>query len=81
MNKVEKKAKVDTKNEKETPNVIKKKFDGFVVSDKMNKTIVVKVDSTKIHPKYKKRYTLKVRKNILRMMKRMRPKLAIRLSL
>jgi len=37
--------------------IIKKRFDGFVVSDKMNKTIVVKVDSTKIHPKYKKRYT------------------------
>ena len=57
MNKVEKKAKVDTKNEKETPNVIKKKFNGVVVSDKQDKTIVVKVDSVKIHPKYKKRYT------------------------
>ncbi len=37
--------------------VIKKKFNGIVVSDKMEKTIIVKVDSTKIHPKYKKRYT------------------------
>jgi small subunit ribosomal protein S17 len=37
--------------------IIKKKFDGVVISDKMNKTIVVKVNSTKIHPKYKKRYT------------------------
>ena len=37
--------------------IIKKKFDGIVTSDKMNKTIVVKVDSTKIHSKYKKRYT------------------------
>lgn len=37
--------------------IIKKKFDGVVLSDKMNKTIVVKVDSTKTHPKYQKRYT------------------------
>lgn len=36
---------------------IKKKFNGVVVSDKNDKTIVVKVDSIKIHPKYKKRYT------------------------
>ena len=39
-------------------NIIKKKFNGIVVSDKMDKTIVVKVDSVKIHPKYKKRYTI-----------------------
>jgi small subunit ribosomal protein S17 len=38
--------------------VIKKKFKGEVVSDKMDKTIVVKVDSVKVHPKYKKRYTV-----------------------
>ena len=38
--------------------IIKKKFDGIVVSDKMDKTIVVKVDRVKIHPKYKKRYTV-----------------------
>lgn len=31
-------------------------FKGMVTSDKMNKTIVVAVESTKIHPKYKKRY-------------------------
>lgn len=31
-------------------------FKGVVTSDKMNKTIVVAVESTKIHPKYKKRY-------------------------
>ncbi len=48
----------DLKSKQEdVKNIIKKKFDGIVVSDKMNKTIVVKVDSTKIHPKYKKRYT------------------------
>lgn len=38
--------------------VIKKKFNGVVISDKMDKTIVVKVDSVKVHPKYKKRYTI-----------------------
>jgi len=38
--------------------VIKKTFNGEVVSDKMDKTIVVKVDSVKIHPRYKKRYTV-----------------------
>ena len=37
--------------------VIKKKFNGEVVSSKMDKTIVVRVDSVKIHSKYKKRYT------------------------
>lgn len=36
---------------------IKKKFSGVVVSHAMNKTIVVKVDSVKIHPKYMKRFT------------------------
>lgn len=35
---------------------IQRKFSGVVVSDKMDKTIVVKVESTKIHPKYGKRY-------------------------
>jgi len=42
-------------NEKQ---VIKKKFNGVVVSDKMNKTVVVRVDTVKIHPKYRKRYTV-----------------------
>lgn len=31
-------------------------FEGEVVSTKMNKTIVVRVDRTKVHPKYKKRF-------------------------
>ncbi|MEI8360888.1 MAG: 30S ribosomal protein S17 [bacterium] len=35
---------------------IQRKFNGVVVSDKMDKTIVVKVESTKVHPKYGKRY-------------------------
>ena len=35
---------------------IQRKLQGKVVSDKMDKTIVVRVDRTKIHPKYHKRY-------------------------
>ena len=31
-------------------------FTGTVVSDKMQKTIVVRVERTKIHPKYQKRF-------------------------
>lgn len=38
--------------------IIRKRFSGVVVSDKSDKTIVVKVDTVKIHPKYKKRYTI-----------------------
>ena len=33
-----------------------RKFKGTVVSDKMQKTIVVEVESFKMHPKLKKRY-------------------------
>jgi small subunit ribosomal protein S17 len=36
--------------------VNKKKFQGEVVSDKMAKTIVVRVDTFKLHPRYQKRY-------------------------
>lgn len=36
---------------------VKTKFKrGVVVSDKMDKSVVVKVDSTKTHPIYKKRF-------------------------
>lgn len=35
-----------------------RKFVGVVVSDKMAKTIVVKVESVKVHPKYQKRYVV-----------------------
>ncbi len=38
--------------------IIHRKFSGVVVSDKSDKTIVVKVETVKIHPKYKKRYTV-----------------------
>jgi small subunit ribosomal protein S17 len=34
----------------------KKKLTGMVVSDKMQKTVVVQVEDIKEHPKYKRRY-------------------------
>ena len=34
----------------------KRKFTGTVVSSNMDKTIVVRVDRTMVHPKYQKRY-------------------------
>ena len=34
----------------------KKRLQGKIVSDKMQKTVVVKVERIKKHPKYKKRY-------------------------
>jgi small subunit ribosomal protein S17 len=37
--------------------ILRKKFSGVVVSSKMDKTIVVRVDRVKIDPKYGKRYT------------------------
>ncbi len=39
----------------------KKKLEGIIVSNKMEKTVVVKVETLKVHPKYRKRY--KVSKN------------------
>ncbi len=41
--------------------VIRRKFNGVVVSDKMDKTIVARIDRVKVHPKYKKRYTVSKR--------------------
>ena len=49
--------KSEEKN-KDNKKVIKRKFTGTVVSDKMNKTIRVRVETTKIHPRYHKRYTV-----------------------
>ncbi len=43
---------------KETVKASLRKFTGEVISNKMAKTIVVKVESVKIHPKYHKRYTV-----------------------
>lgn len=39
----------------------KRTFRGTVVSDKMTKTIVVRVDRTKVHPKYGRRYKVSER--------------------
>ena len=36
--------------------IIQRKFTGVVISTKMEKTLVVRVDRTVIHPKYGKRY-------------------------
>ena len=37
---------------------IHRKFEGVVVSDKPDKTIVVAVSRTKVHPKYTKRFAV-----------------------
>lgn len=37
-------------------NKTKRSFVGIVTSNKMDKTIVVRVDSTKLHEKYQKQY-------------------------
>ena len=42
----------------QTKKVIKRTFNGIVVSDKMDKTIVVAVKRVKTHPIYKKKYTV-----------------------
>jgi len=39
----------------------RRRFTGIVVSDKMDKTLVVRVDRVKVHPLYKKRYTVSKR--------------------
>ena len=36
----------------------KRQLEGIVVSTKMQKTVVVRVDRVKIHPKYAKRYVV-----------------------
>ena len=41
--------------------IVGKKFKGLVVSSGMDKTVVVKVDRVRAHPKYKKRYTVSKR--------------------
>jgi len=38
--------------------IISRRFTGVVVSDKSDKTILVKVETVKKHPKYQKRYTV-----------------------
>jgi small subunit ribosomal protein S17 len=45
------------KTEKEkSKNITRRKFNGVVVSDKMEKTVVVRVERVKINKKYGKRY-------------------------
>jgi len=46
----------DIKKNNFKENIIKRKFNGVVVSDKMSKTRVVSIESIKVHPIYKKRY-------------------------
>ena len=48
--------KTKKNNQKKTRGRI---FKGIVVSDKMDKTVVVEVTKIKEHPKYKKRYKVK----------------------
>jgi len=50
--------KKEEQNQTRLKQVIKKKFNGIVISDKMDKTIVVRVDRVKVARKYNKRYTL-----------------------
>ena len=45
----------DNENNKEKKSAKKGKV-GVVVSDKMDKTVVVRIDRLKMHPKYKKKY-------------------------
>lgn len=45
-------------NNKNIQKAVKRRFSGVVVSDKMDKTVVVRVEQVKIHPKYKKRFTV-----------------------
>lgn len=44
------------KENKSSPNTLRKKLEGVVVSDRMQKTVVVAVTRIKEHPKYKKRF-------------------------
>ena len=43
-------------DQKNTTTKIVRKFSGEVVSNKMQKTILVRIDRTVVHPKYGKRY-------------------------
>ena len=44
--------------DKNTSPTLKRTFTGVVESDIQDKTIMVRVDRTAVHPKYKKRYTV-----------------------
>jgi len=49
---------VSTTKPVETKTTISKKFSGVVVSNKNDKTIIVKIETVKVHPKYKKRHVV-----------------------
>lgn len=44
-----------------TMSIKQRQFEGIVVSDKMTKTVVVRVDRIAMHPKYSKQYTVSKR--------------------
>lgn len=48
----------EDKNKNSKAEKISKKISGIVVSDKMDKTVVIAVESFKTHPKYLKKYKL-----------------------
>ena len=50
--------KKDQTNKPEEKKTMKRTLSGIVVSDKMDKTIVVEVKRVKMHPKYQKRFTV-----------------------
>jgi small subunit ribosomal protein S17 len=43
---------------KKEQEIIRKKFSGVVVKDANEKTVLVRVETVKTHPKYHKRYTV-----------------------
>lgn len=49
------------KQDQVKPKVIKRKFSGVVMSDKMDKTRVVAVETVKVYPKYEKRYKVRTK--------------------
>lgn len=51
-------ATATAKNPTVRPTALSRQFSGVVVSDKNDKTIVVKVETVKKHPKYQKRYVV-----------------------
>ena len=48
----------------ETPTKLVRKLKGVIVSNKMDKTVVVTVDRVKTHPKYGKKYTVSTKYHV-----------------
>ena len=55
------KKEVQSKVVSEKKPKIERKMEGVIVSNKMEKTVVVLVKRLKVHPKYKKRYTVSMK--------------------